>query len=207
MIILSILIPTTPDRHEMFTALFNELHRQLEYMQTFHPSLGRVEILVDDSKLFLEGGLSIGKKREALVKRAEGKYLCFVDSDDWIAPNYLETLVRLAQSNADVLSFRNISKMDNFWMIVDMSLRHEDNIQASPYYIVYRKPFHICPVRTIFAKLHDFEDINDGEDWKWMEQVLSHCIIEAKTDSVIHEYRHSKLISESHKIMNHALAK
>lgn len=202
MIILSLLIPTTPDREPMFTPLYNEVIKQIAYMATVHPTLGRVEVLVDDSKRFLEGGLSIGKKREALVKRAEGKYLCFLDSDDWIAPNYVETLVRLAQGNCDVLSFRNVSKMDNFWMIVDMSLRHMENMQASPYYIVYRKPFHICPVKSCFAKQHDFEDINNEEDWRWMEQVLEHCLTEAKSDSIIHEYRHGKH-SEADKIMNH----
>lgn len=203
MIILSILIPTTPDRQHMFAKLFDEVYRQIAYMQTIHPTLGKIEVLVDDSKRFLEGGLSIGKKREALVKRAEGKYLCFLDSDDWVAPNYVETLVRLCHHDRDVCTFRNVTKTDNYWMVVQMSLKYP-NDQATPDYAIRRKPFHICPVRSSFAKMYQFEDINNEEDWKWMEQVLKHCTSEAKSDSIIHEYRHSKLFSESHKIMNHA---
>lgn len=203
MIILSILIPTIPERGEMFTKLFNELHRQLEYMKTFHPSLGDIEIVVDSSKRFLDGGLSIGKKREALVKRAQGKYLCFLDDDESIAPNYLETLVRLCNEDKDVCTFRNITKLDSYWCIVDMSLKHEDNYPARPSQIVLRKPWHICPVRSLFAKMHDFEDISYGEDYAWMEKVLSHCETEAKTDAIIHQYNHSSKISEADKIKNH----
>lgn len=201
MTILSILIPTTPDRKKMFTRLFNELHRQLEYMNTFHPSLGEIEIIVDDTKKFLQGGLSIGKKRESLVKRASGKYLCFVDSDDFISPNYMETLVRLCHEDNDVICFNNISKLDNFWMVVNMSL-HNDNEQAEPG-IIKRKPWHICPVRSEFAKLYDFPDSNYGEDWTWMEQVLSHCKTQSVSSAILHQYNHSAKVSEADRITNH----
>lgn len=200
MTILSILIPTIPERCEMFTVLFNELNNQLQYIETTHPDLGQVEILVDDSKRFIDGGLSIGKKREALVKRAEGKYLCFLDDDDFIAKNYLETLLRLCRQDADVCTFSNLTKMENYWMIVDMSLKYLVNDQATPEYIIRRRPWHICPVRSLFAKLHNFSDINYGEDWAWFEQVLTHCTTEAKSGAVLHEYRHGKH-SESDKIL------
>lgn len=205
MVILSILIPTTPDRHSMFVKLFDEVYRQIGYMQTVHPSLGKIEVLVDDSRRFLDGGLSIGKKREALVKRAEGKYLCFLDSDDWISPNYVETLVRLCQRDADVCTFRNISRMENYWCLVDMGL-HYPNDQASPMITVRRNPWHICPVRSSFAKMHSFPDTNYSEDFEWMGKVLSHCTTEAKSESIIHEYRHGKH-SEADKIMNYAQPK
>lgn len=204
MIILSVLIPTIPERGEMFTKLFNELHRQLEYMQTFHSSLGDIEIVVDGSKRFLDGGLSIGKKREALVKQAQGKYLCFLDDDETIAPNYLETLVRLCQHDADVVTFRNISKMDNFWMIVEMRLNYA-NETASPNHVVHRSPWHICPVKSLYAKTFPFEDINYGEDWSWMRHVLTLCDTNAHTDAVIHQYNHNSKVSEADKIIQHEL--
>jgi hypothetical protein len=204
MIILSILIPTIPERGKMFTELFNEVHKQVAYMDAFHPSLGQIEVLVDDSKKFLDGGLSIGKKRESLVHRAAGKYLCFLDDDDSIAPNYVETLVRLCQEDKDVCTFKNISKLDNFWMIIDMSLQY-DNRQASPGYIINREPWHICPIRSSIAKQFPFLDVNYGEDWEWMQEVLTLCKTEAKTDTVLHQYRHSSKISEADKITTHGL--
>jgi len=199
MTILSVLIATTPDRESMFRPLFNELHRQATYMSTFHPSLGEIEIIVDDSKRFLEGGLSIGAKRDALLRRSNGKYVCYLDSDDSIAGNYLETLVRLCHKDADVCTFKNISMLKDYWCIIDMSINYP-NDQASPDFVVRRKPWHICPVRSVFAKLHSFTDTNYGEDWAWFEQVLSHCKTEAKTEAVIHKYSHGDH-SESDKIM------
>jgi len=185
----------------MFTSLFNELHSQVHYIESVHPSLGNVQILVDDSKRFLDGGLSIGKKREALVRRAEGRYLCFLDDDDSIAKNYLETILRLCQQDADVITFRNFSRLASYWMVVDMSLNHEVNEEATPDAMVCRRPWHTCPVKSVYAKIHQFSDTNYGEDWEWFEQVLKHCQTEAKTNAIIHEYHHG-IHSESDKIIN-----
>lgn len=199
--ILSVLIPSIPERFDNFSKLTNELFNQKTYVHTFHPTLGDIEVVVDNSKKFLDGGLSIGAKRQALLDRAQGDYVCYLDDDEDIAPNYLETLVRLCNKRQDVCTFRNLSKMDNFWMVVDMGL-HYPNDQASPMFMARRKPWHICPVKREFAKLYKFEDINYGEDFKWMDKVLAHCTTEAKTDAIIHVYNHSKNHSEADKITN-----
>lgn len=202
---LSILIPSIPERKEKLHALMDEVYRQYDLFIPHIPYLGDVEILFDDSKRFLDGGLSIGKKRESLVQRADGKYLCFLDDDENIAPNYLETLMRLCFERKDVCTFRNLSRLDAYWCIVDMSLQHTVNEEATPERMVKRRPWHICPVLSKYAKEHPFPDTNYGEDWHWMERVLSHCKTEAKTDAVIHVYNHSAKISEADKITNHAI--
>lgn len=189
--VLSILICTVPERSKMFFALCDKINRQIAYCQTVHPSLGRVELIFDDSKKFAEGGLSIGKKREALVKRAEGYYLAFVDDDEDVAPNYVETILRFAQYNADIITFRNFTILGGYWMLIDMSLFYSDD-QPSPKFTVRRKPWHCCPVKRTFAQLYDFQDINYGEDSEWMSKVLTHCTNEAKTDAILHMYNHGK---------------
>ena len=192
MILLSILMPTTPERHEMFTRLFNEVHRQVEYTHTTHPSLGSVEILVDSSPRFLDGGLSVGKKRESLVQRASGKYLCFLDSDESIAPNYVETLVRLCYKDQDVCTFQAMVKLSSFWALVDMRLTYKVNDQITPDHSVRRPPWHICPVRSVFAKLHKFSDKSNAEDFEWMEKVLANCTTEAHSECIIFTYNHGE---------------
>ncbi len=201
--LLSILIPSIPSRAERFVPLWIEINRQAEWINTIHAWPGTVEVIVDDSAAFLDGGLSIGKKREELVKKASGKYLCFLDDDENIAPNYLEILVGLCKQDKDVCTFRNISKLDNFWMIVDMSLSHSENEQGRPDGVVYRKPWHICPVRSLYAKAFAFPDSNYGEDWAWFEQVLSHCHTEAHTDAVVHQYNFNSQLSEANRIIQH----
>lgn len=203
-LMLSILIPSIPKRHDQLIALKVELRKQISYCRAVHPALGKIELLIDDSKTFLNGGLSIGKKRESLVKRAQAKYLCFLDDDESIAPNYVESLLRLCIEDKDVCSFRNVSKFDNYWCVVEMSLEYY-NAQAGALEIVKRKPWHICPVRSEFAKQFDFLDSNYGEDWQWFEKVLTLCKTEAKTNAILHQYNFSDKKSEANKIINHGL--
>lgn len=190
MVILSILMATTPQRHEMFNKLFMEVQRQNDNLQRDHRTLGLVEILVDDSIRFLDGGLSVGKKREALLKRAEGKYVCYLDSDESISPDYLETLVRLCNQGADVCTFRAFVKLANFWALVDMRLAYPMTDQISPEYTVRRSAWHICPIKREHAQRHHFADINNAEDSDWLKRVLAHCTTEAHTERIIFQYSH-----------------
>ena len=205
MIVLSILIPTIPERANKLTNLLTSLLRQRENLAKWHPTLGEVEVLFSETKTFLEGGPSIGKKRESLVAKALGKYLCFLDDDEDIAPNYVETLVRLCRKHYDVITFRSFIKNDFYWGLVDMSLNNPTNEEATPEKIIRRKPWHICPVLSKHAKMFDFEDINYGEDWKWFEKVLTRCHTEAHTDQILHSYQHSSKTSEADKITRHEL--
>lgn len=201
MIVLSILIPTIPERAVKFTELYNEVMAQKHELNSLHPTLGDVEVLIDGSKKFLEGGLSIGKKRESLVNRATGKYLLFLDDDENIAPNYLETLVRLCQHDVDVVTFRAFVRMRSYWGLVDMRLGNDVNEQMTPDNTVNRTAWHTCPVKSVYAKMFPFPDISDGEDFEWMQKVLACCTTEAHTDKIIFCYNHGD--SEADKITQH----
>lgn len=190
MYILSILIPTIPERVERFTALYNELMIQKHDIDTLHPSLGEVEILVNSQPRFLAGGPSIGKKREDLVYNSNGKYLCFCDDDEDIAPNYLESLLRMCREDADVCTFRAMVKVKGYWGLVDMRLIYKVNDQMSPDYTVRRPPWHICAVRSVYAKMFPFQDLNNAEDFEWMDKVLSCCTTEIHTDKILYCYNH-----------------
>lgn len=197
-IMLSILIPSIPSRKKELLTLVAELRKQINHIRNVHFTLGKIELCIDDSRTFLNGGLSIGKKREKLVQRAQGKYLCFLDDDEGISPSYCESLLRLTYMGEDVCTFRNISTFDTYWCIVDMSIKFP-NEQARSSDIVRRQPWHICPVRSEFAKRIPFKDSNYGEDWEWFGEVLKFCQTEAKTNEVIHRYNHSDKKSEANK--------
>lgn len=199
--LLSILIPTIPERAHLLNPLLVELERQITEFKSFHSSIGSVDVIINDEKRYLAGGPSIGIKRQKLLDSATGKYLLYLDDDENIAPNYVETLMRLCAQDKDICTFKSIAKLDNYWMVVDMSLDNS-NEQGNPEGIK-RKPWHICPVRSYFAKLHSFEDISYGEDFSWMRQVLQHCQSEAKSSYILHQYNHSTKFSEADKIMNH----
>ena len=198
---LSILIPTLPQRKKMFNILRKNLTSQIDFVHSTHPSLGQVEILFDSSKKFLKGGLSVGAKRDALKCRATGEYLVFVDDDDMIAPNYLESILRLMESNPDIITFRSLYKSSTYWGIVDMNLNHAENEQMNDSTIVKRQPFHVCPIRTSIAQQHSFPDINNAEDWGWMVKVLTDCKTQSHSDQILHQYNEFASVSEVNKIM------
>lgn len=205
--VLSILIPTIPSRSAEFIKLSSEVTNQILQMKIIHPTLGNVELLSDSSEPYLNGGPSIGKKRQALVQRARGKYLCFLDDDENISPMYVESLVRLCLHERDIATFRAFVKTDHYWGLVNMSLDNEVNEETGPDRIIKRTPWPCCPVRTRFAQRFDFPDTNYSEDFAWMEQVLKLCSDEAHTDQILMQYNHSKKTSEADKITKYELDK
>jgi len=195
-IVLSILMPTIPERYEMFSKLRLVIDLQVKRVHKIHPTLGRVEILHDDSKKYKDGGPTIGQKRQALLNKAGGEYVCFLDDDESVGPNYVEELLRLCYEGPDIGTFSSISKLENFWCVVIMRLNHNENQQAFPG-IVLRKPWHACPVRRELALKAEFPTSNYGEDWVWFEEVLKHCKTEKNTTAIIHQYNHSLKVSQA----------
>lgn len=198
---LSILIPSIPERAERLNKLVKELERQKDFCSKVHDSLGSVEIVVDDSKRFLQGGLSIGDKRNDLLNRAFEDYVCFLDDDDWVSPDYIETLLRLCNEGKDVCTFKSLFKCDDYWTIIDMKLGSV-NDGATPENEVKRNAWHICPIRREIALKVKFSSLNHNEDWDWMNRVLKNVKTEAKTNRILHNYNHYKVDSEADKILN-----
>lgn len=174
----------------MLNKLLLELNIQIAKVNNANPDGPKVELIVDDSVRFLNGGLSIGMKREALKNRATGEYMCYLDVDEGVSPNYTETLLKLCSEGKDVCTFRSMVKLSDSWGLVDMRLRYFLNDEYTPEFTIRRPPWHICPVRTRFAQMYKFEDKSNAEDFEWMKQVLQHCTTEAHTDRIIFQYNH-----------------
>ena len=47
--------------------------------------------------MHLEKNSGAGKARNAVIEKARGKYMCFIDSDDYIREDYMRTLYGLAE--------------------------------------------------------------------------------------------------------------
>jgi|GEM_PF-3222351 hypothetical protein len=200
--ILSILIPVLPERYPQFMRLLHELQRQVSYMHRNNPTLGLIEICFDDRPSFLHGGPSIGGKRNFLRQKALGKYQAQLDMDDWIAPNYIETLVRLAQEDKDVLTFNCLFTNDDYWTIINMSFDNKEDEQASPERIIKRKPWHVCGIKSEIARKEHFNDeLNHGEDVEWMSKIMQHVNSGIHSDKILTQYNHSASGSEADKIL------
>lgn len=161
--LLSILIPTTPDRSEYFGRLYKELTRQIHELYLEY----EVEILelctahssTDPNNI----SLTTGAKRNRLVEMAQGKYYAFIDSDDMVSPNYIKLLWPGIQGDYDCCSL--IGQI--YWSGVKgkpflHSIKYTDWWEDEQYY--YRMPNHLNCVKKELVKDIKFPEKVFGED-------------------------------------------
>ena len=121
------------------------------------------------------GGVS--SARNAGIDAATGEYITFCDSDDYLEPDYLETLVRAAKSNPDcghiwccfqtVTGYQKENAAPNYtsaksllrYKLQDYMSLHEMWLDTEPWNKLYRAGI----VQT--AKVRFPEDLSLGEDW------------------------------------------
>jgi hypothetical protein len=176
--VLSILTPSVPERIDShLKTLLEKIKKQIGDKPVEHL------VFLDNKKR------SIGYKREALVEIAKGKYMAFVDDDDDISDDYVDSLLEGAKSNADVITFRQTCLVnDNLPSVINFSLKNTVNQEYFPNMIIQRMPFHVCAWRSEIAKRHKFTDKNYSEDWFWSQQLIKDAKTEHHIDKIIHTY-------------------
>jgi hypothetical protein len=182
--VLSILTPAIPERFAQLTALRDVIERQ----QAALP-LGSVEWLIFcDTR----GARTIGQKRDDLVQLARGEYVAFVDDDDSISPDYLQSLYEAATAQgtpADVITFRQLVTYNGATGEVLFRLGAH-NEPFTPNAFTNRAPWHVCAFRASLAKAHHFPHTNYGEDWEWARHVGADCKSSVHIDRILHHYMH-----------------
>jgi len=159
---LSILIPTLPVRIDSYYILMKKLISQIN-------SLGlqdQIQLLAYcDTK-----EVSVGEKRNWLLKNSVGKYVCFIDDDDNISDDYIHEIFQATKQDTDCITFCGEYIEGN--MVKDFSIstihrgNYEDSING-----FYRLPNHLCPVKREIALLSMFTNKNFGEDYDYAENI------------------------------------
>ena len=159
---LSILILTLPTRIDCYSNLIKKLNQQVIENNLIH----RVQILtICDSK-----EISVGEKRNILLNQSCGKYICFIDDDDEVAPNYLISILNsIDKSNADVITFCGDYVENSQRTPFSISSVHRGNFNATNMF--YRLPNHLCPAKRELALSCMFTDKNFGEDSDYAEKI------------------------------------
>ena len=121
------------------------------------------------------GGVSAA--RNAGIDAATGKYITFCDSDDYLEPDYLETLVQTAKSNPDcghiwccfqtVTGYQKENAVPNYisaesvlhYTLKDYMTLHEMWLDTGPWNKLYTAKI----IKE--SGLHFSEDLSLGEDW------------------------------------------
>ena len=161
---LSILILTLPTRIDSYSNLIRTLNQQV----IENNLLDKVQILsLCDTK-----EISVGEKRNILLNKSIGRYVCFIDDDDLIATDYLIKIISAISSNADVVTFCGDYVENGQTTPFSISTVHRGNYNHPN--LFYRLPNHLCPVKREIAVSCLFTDKNYGEDSDYAERINQH---------------------------------
>lgn len=183
---LTIAICSIPSRADQFSALIKHLEKQAEGKP--------VEILsIVDNKT-----IKIGKKRNMLVEMAAGKYVAFVDDDDWVTDDYVDSILEKVHEDKDAILFHQMRFVDGKqekMCICSLETTHV-YITDDAYHI---KPGHITAIkRELALKVKYKEDVGvGGEDKGWSDLICEHVKTASLVDKVLYHYLYSNQHSES----------
>lgn len=159
--ILSILIPTLSDRKHFLDDMLKNISHQLNKLEAWD----KVEVLTDDRGK----EVTTGTKRNSLLQKAKGKYVWFVDDDDYIYEYSIEEILKASERSPDVIGINGIMTTDGNNQ-VDWEIRIGHPYKAvqrngKEYYL--RHPNHITPMKREHAIRVNFPNKTVFEDYEW----------------------------------------
>lgn len=189
--ILSILILTIEERYHYLDPLLKKLVQQVSDLSKKDgiDYLDLIQILKDPrGKEYTKG-----RKRNDLLKTSEGKYVCFVDDDDDVSHDYIETIIDALRYNPDCLSLRGEMTTDGRNpQIFEHSLKYKEWRETGNEIKYERYPNHLNVIRADVAKQFKFPEINYGEDKKWSDVVHASGLLKSEfyIDKVLYYYKY-----------------
>ena len=124
-----------------------------------------VEILVEKDN----GTMSVGAKRNLLIDKANGEYICFIDDDDFIAQNYLNLI--LQNLTKDILMIRIEHKINGEKAKEIQPSLYIDNLETNE--LIFRaNHLHLCPHLKMKASWVKFQEINFAEDLDYSQRLI-----------------------------------
>jgi len=153
--VLSVLVCSLERRNALLNTLMSKLIPQAN---------GVVEVITQLDN----GQLSTGAKRNKLLDRAYGKYVCFIDDDDMVEDDYvMQILTAINKSHPDVIGIRLKHFIDgNHHGDTEHSIKYDTWINDinQPIAKYYRCPNHLNPVLKDIAKQVRYPEVYLGED-------------------------------------------
>jgi len=183
--LLTIMIPTTVDRQDLFRPLISELWRQI-YESAWLPAVDIIS-MEDDKRI------SVGYKRQLLLERATGLFVVGFDSDDWPAEDYISSIMGAISNhpNTDHVGFLEHCTIDGKESISCFSSSHlkwEENAHGFDH-IRCANPKSV--IRRSIALKVGFQDLRYGEDRIFSEAVTPLIKSEVFLNKVLYYYRHT----------------
>lgn len=160
-------------------------------LKLLEPQVGDrgIEILIADQEYW-----DLSRKRQWCLDKAKGEYFCFVDDDDLVAEDYVESIYPLLDG-VDYIGFQLQYYHDGVpWKPTYHSLRHGVHTIGADEDAFYRGVSHLNPMRTEIARRGSYYG-GYGEDNRWSAQVNPET--EHYVDKVMYHYYFSPATSLS----------
>lgn len=175
---LSILICHLNSRKKLLERLMAVLQPQVDAAN------GEVEVLVEAD----DGKISTGAKRNILLDRARGEFVCCHDDDDLPSPEYVPKILSAIDSNpsVDCIGMEGLIYQNGTPKKFIHSLQHRSWSETKQAYL--RNPNHLNPVRRALALIVRFPEITVGEDFNFSMRLLPLLKTETYISGPIYHY-------------------
>ena len=191
MIDLSILVCSVHTRYNTFLPrMQDQLYSQLAALPEADQDRVEIIVLTDNKQMML------GHKRNVMVEMAQGKYIVFVDDDDRIAPDYIASLLKGTESDADAIVFHAEVRLNGEEPhICEYSKDFTADYNQRGVY--YRIPNHICCIKREVSLKSSFPNLLYGEDSGYSKVLLPHIKTEHKIGRVLYYYDYNAETTET----------
>jgi hypothetical protein len=182
MILLSILIPSIPERLTNLQVKIAEYEALIDK----YGLNGKVEIVsVCDNKT-----RSIGQKRTDLIRLSQGRYVVMTDDDaDRLTRRYFENIEEAIAHDPDVITYFQFARINDDYTFVDFGLNHPVEYQRHMG-ITLRPAWHCCTWRREIVESLSFANTNYGEDHDFALAANALATEEYKIHDICHVYEH-----------------
>lgn len=175
----------------------------IPHLKAYDPYLKRLREVLEpqmdqDMELIIwadDGRVSIGEKRNWLLQKAKGEYVCFIDSDDLVSHNYVDLLMQGIELGVDCCSLRGEITFDGKNpkpFIHSIKYRAYKEVNG----VYERFPNHLNCIKANIAKQFRFPSINHGEDTDWATQIFKSGLLKVEywiePTIYFYEYRSKK---------------
>jgi len=166
-ITLSILICSVDieERQIKLNKLISELNRQIS--KNYAEEI--IEVIVDTDNM----NKSVGQKRNDLIQKSQGEFICFIDDDDFISENYLSSILYNLNSGIDILLIGIEHIVNGVNQTKILPSLYIDNLNTGEA-VLKTNHFHLCPHKKSIAERVLFDCINFAEDMIYSQKMVKH---------------------------------